>query len=181
MKKLFGCLVFFSLAGIARADLRNLPATLTTLSVTTATITNLVGTTTNDSANVGNFGQYVSSTSVGFISFPTTTQFGDLLSIQLTAGDWDVNLCIFGTANGATVTLIQSGISSTTGNSSVGLVNGDNANDVFIPTIATDSAGCISGVRLSLASTTTYYLKFSATYTVATPQARGRISARRVR
>ena len=51
----------------------------------------IVGTATNDSATAGNVGEYVSSAVTP--AYPitlTSTQYADVTSISLTAGDWDV-------------------------------------------------------------------------------------------
>lgn len=139
------------------------------------------GTITNDAAATGYMGEYVESKSASATNFPTTGTFGDAGSISLTAGDWDVSFLIQTLANGATVTTIAIGISSTSGNSSSGLAAGENQTIVSPPTSTTDSGGSIPSFRVTLASTTTIYAKIFATFSVATPQYKYRISARRVR
>lgn len=138
------------------------------------------GTATNDNAAAGFIGEYVSSV-VSAVSFPTTDNYGDLTSISLTAGDWNVSGSFLATINGATVTQVIIGISTTSGNSGTGLVDGDSSNRAIGPTATYDSSTFVPVLRVSLSATTTYYLKFRAQYTVATPRASGRLSARRVR
>jgi hypothetical protein len=143
------------------------------------------GTATNDSAAAGNIGQYVESV-VANISAGTTAQFFDLTSISLTAGDWDVSVLAILLANGATFTSLdyEVGFSTTSGNSSTGLAAGDNEYLTVSTAFATGSyiSAVIPPKRVSLASTTTYYLKvYTAVYTAGTPKLYGRISARRVR
>lgn len=140
----------------------------------------IVGTTTNDNAAAGNVGEYVSSFASA-TNLPTSGNYGDLTSISLTAGDWDISMNIYLTANGATLAFFTPGVSITSGNSSTGLTSGDNFNVYSGLTAITDLSSAIPGWRRSLASTTTIYLKYRAGYTVATPQASGRLSARRVR
>lgn len=164
--------------------------TVTTLTVTTGSIgaltsttsTVLKGTTTNDSAAAGNIGEIISSTISTPTNFPLTGVYGDLTSISVTAGDWDISGGVFQTANAATVTEVSMGISTTTGNSTAGLVGGDNRIDGIGAVTGTRNAGyVVASYRASLTATTTYYLKYESNFTVATPQAVGRISARRVR
>lgn len=138
------------------------------------------GTATNDSAATGYIGEYVESV-VSAVSFPSTGAYGDLTSISLTAGDWDVAATISSTPNGATVTTVIIGVSTTSGNSSTGLVFGSNAAYAALPNATNDAAGFIVAYRISLSATTTVYFKFRSSYSVATPKASGRLSARRVR
>lgn len=141
----------------------------------------IVGTATNDSAAASYIGERVSSAQ-GFVNFPTTAQYGDLTSISLTAGDWDVSAQ--GQAQVASATAMAAtrfGISTTTGNSATGLTAGDTQIEIQPPTTTSNSSGAIACVRMSLTGTTTVYLKYYATYLTATPAAAGRLTARRVR
>jgi len=142
------------------------------------------GTTTNDSAAAGYIGEYIELVTSTSQNFPTSTQYGDLnggaADISLTAGDWDVTVTFRTNLNSSTCTDVSCGISITSGNSTTGLVSGSN---LFLMAPPTSSYGTNMGFvyRVSLASTTTVYLKYMANYSAGTPQARGRISARRVR
>lgn len=139
------------------------------------------GTTTNDSAVVGWVGEYISSSSIVYGSVGTSTQYFDLASITLTAGDWDLSGVCYYRANGGTVVYNDCGIGTATGNSSTGLVDGDTSLEGPPSVAAYQTSLTIPGVRKSIAATTTYYLKGNVQYSVATPQFKGRISARRVR
>lgn len=151
-----------------------------TFSPTTAGI---VGTTTNNNTAAGNVGEYVESV-VGSTAFPTTSVYGDLTSISLTAGDWDVSANFLFLRNGCSINDMEIGISTVSGNSSAGLVAGNNdaryALTVGVTTLSQLSL-CIPVYRLSISSTTTVYFKFQGDYTVATPNGLGRLSARRMR
>jgi hypothetical protein len=138
------------------------------------------GTTTNDSAAAGYIGEYIESVIDTAQNFPTSTQYGDLTSISLTAGDWDVTETFRASLNSATCTDVSCGISVTSGNSTTGLVAGSN---LFLMAPPSSAYGSNMGFtyRVSLASTTTVYFKIMASYSLGNPQARGRISARRVR
>lgn len=140
------------------------------------------GTTTNDNAPVGGIGETQSSAITSTTNFPTSGQYGDLTSISLTAGDWLISVLLCATANGATVTQIDFGIGTSSGNSSTGLVEGDNESFFAgFPTALTDVGSSIPSWRASIASTTIYYLKYKASYSVAVPKAIGRITAVRIR
>lgn len=141
----------------------------------------VVGTTTNNSAAVGFVGEYISSAVSTPTLYPTSGQFGDLASVSLTAGDWILSGNIRQAANGATITDNFIGISVTAGNSSTGLTNGTNSFDTLPATATVDSCASIPSYRQSLSGTTTVYLKYSATYSVATPKATGIITALRTR
>ena len=131
-------------------------------------------------ATAGNVGEIITSGLIALTNFPTSTQWGDLGSIILTAGDWDVSVICKASANGATVVAWSAGIGTVTGNSATGLSDGDNAIFSSIPpTSIYDIPITIPSWRVSIAGSTTYYLKIKAQYSVATAQASGRISARR--
>ncbi len=197
MKKLFGCLFILACAGSARADLHpptiRLSSTLqagatffvssgtvVSFNASSATITHIIGTVTNDSGTVGSYGEYVSSAAPVLAPVPTNGQFGDAAAIVLTAGDWDVSANMAFKLNGATITLIFMGIGTTSGNVDPSCL-GDCSAEGFPPTAATNSSLAVPAYRISIASQTTVYLKVLSNYSVATPQIQGRISARRVR
>lgn len=115
-------------------------------------------------------------------NFPATTQYGDLATINVPAGDWDISGILCGFRNGATVTGMQVGVGTVSGNSVSGLVFPSDYLAGFAPTATIDPT-CITipSVRRVLTATSTpIYLKFRSDYTVATPIARGAIRARRV-
>lgn len=147
----------------------------------------LLGTNTNDSAATGFVGEYISSERTTNQAAGSTNVWVDVHAsgtgngITLTAGDWDVTGIV--TMSGAvTGTLFAIGIGTAANNSATGLVFG--VNYVETPTMSTAASGIGLSVptwRVSVASSTTYYLKALVAYTGGTPQLRGRISARRVR
>ena len=138
------------------------------------------GTATNDNAAAGYIGEYISS-SVSAQNVGTSNQYSDITSITLGAGDWDVSGMTDYVSNGATVTAIFFGFGTVTGNSSTGIVIGDNSTNILPATTASNNGGGISPVRYSLSTSTTIYFKQFITYTLATPLVYGRISGRRVR
>lgn len=141
------------------------------------------GTVTNDDAAAGYIGEAVRSYASGNNNFPASNAYGDLTSISLTAGDWDVSIVGRTSTNGASVTDYQFGISFTSGNSATGLDIGDNYAWRLFNTAHTGSFYYFSLplYRVRLTGTTTVYYKYYATYTSGPPVLTGRISARRVR
>lgn len=141
------------------------------------------GTNTNDSASAGYIGEYVESIP-GTVSFGSSSVFSDYTSISLTAGDWELTfLAQADPASVGTFTDWELGISTTTGNSTTGLVVGSNRT-VVMGSLNADTSGCLAGYRMSLSTTTTVFAKMSALYSGGTGAPRiigGRLSARRMR
>lgn len=143
----------------------------------------IIGTTTNDDATAGRVGEYVVSTAGG-VSAPTSTQFGDVTSISLTAGDWDITGLAYFSKSTATWTDVSLGISTTTGNSATGLTDGLNrlygswASSATTPVIFPVTVG---PYRLTFTGTTTVYLKMQFVYSAGAPVITGTLRARRVR
>lgn len=159
-------------------EVRKSDGTTFLLQVTNVNGTKIKGTTTNDSVATGYLGEYVESTVSSATNFPTTGNWGDLTSISLTAGDWLVTGSLQTNRNGATVTSVDIGISTSSGTSSSGLVMGTNDFEFPNPVAgAYDSSGYVPNYRISLSATTTVYLKYKAAYSVATLQAFGHIGA----
>lgn len=165
---------------------------VTTLAATTngtlATLTRAAGvavrgTNTNNSAAAGYIGEYVEATVIVYTAVPAANnQFGDLTSISLTAGDWDVTLVVQLNNNGATATVADIGISTTTGNSATGMAYGVNLIEMpWQAVAAADASMVIPSYRMSLNATTTVYAKNLVTYSAGTPRYKCCISARRVR
>jgi len=141
----------------------------------------ITGTTTNDNADAGNVGEVVLSSVTSPTNYPATGTWGDLTSISLTAGDWDIAGITQQTTPGTMTGETRIGISTTSGNSATGLTIGYNRLTFPNATATTDSGSSIPMYRLSLASTTTVYLKYFTEYTTGTPKAVGTIIARRRR
>jgi hypothetical protein len=141
----------------------------------------IVGTATNDSADALNVGEVVMSSITSPTNYPATGTFGDLTSISLTAGDWDIAAVTQQTTPGTMTGETRLGISTTSGNSATGLTIGYNRLTFPNATATADSGASIPMYRLQLSSTTTVYLKFFTEYTAGTPKALGTIIARRRR
>lgn len=143
--------------------------------------TSIKGTNTNDSAAAGDIGEYVESIAAA-VSAAATTQYSDITTISLTAGDWDVSMVMLVDGTGVTITGVwDGGISiGTAGNAfsdRVTASNGYNINPVAVPT----NAWIIPSWRVSISATTTARMKLRTVYSAGTPSAYGRLSARRMR
>jgi hypothetical protein len=152
-----------------------------TSTITPLSTAGIVGTVTNDSANAGSVGEYVSNTASGVALTTATT--ANVTSISLTAGDWDVTGAVAFVNTGgttsisaqiagisltsATFTPIPSGFGQASLQNTAAVIPGSNMS--LMPT------------RISVATTTTVYLIAQSTFTVSTMTANGFIRARRVR
>lgn len=154
------------------------------VSITSASITNLTGQVTGSPCPtcVG----YTASSVTTSINLPATTLFGDMVALTLTPGVWMLNA--FGTLNvnnSTTVSEITFGISTTAGNSSAGLVVGDNTADLSLSTTILGTSGTLFPLTVpayvvTITGNTTYYLKMECTYSSNQPKALGRLTALRI-
>lgn len=148
----------------------------------------VLGTTSNDSATVGQVGEIITSTvASGAAVALTTATPANVTSISLTAGDWDVaGLIDFLPAGTTSITQLNASVSLTTatlgtqpGGSGLGpdpTATVNQAANVPAGLVALD----IGPVRVSIAATTTVFLVAQGTFTVSTMSAYGTIRARRV-
>lgn len=140
------------------------------------------GVTDGSNAASGRVGQYIeASLAAGSATSLVSGTAKTVISISLTAGDWDVSGVVYYTTGGTTSTTAVSCATSTVDNTfpsdpdpSVYQYNGATVTNHFfrIP------AGL---KRYSLSSTTTVYLVTASNFTVSTTTAYGLIRARRVR
>ena len=144
-----------------------------------------IGSTTSDTAAAGIIGEPLEAL-INFtsrIGAGTTSQFKNMTSLSITAGDWDVWCTMSGSANSGTVTAYQVALSTYTGNTTSDHVFGDNTFTATNPTGVVGTADTVVTFykRISVSTTTTYYLKGLFTYSGATPAMYGYIRARRTR
>ena len=143
---------------------------------------NILGSDGTSPAAAGNIGEYIETVVSTATNFPTNNNYGDLGSIVLTAGDWDVSYILNCSLNSATMTFFEYGIGTTSGNSGAGLTRGVNAAVGPSPTAgATNDTRSIPSYRIRVTGSTTYYAKVAAGYSAGNPQYTGRMSARRMR
>ncbi|KWW37667.1 hypothetical protein [Cupriavidus metallidurans] len=146
--------------------------------ITPSQTAGIVGTTTNNSANAGSVGEYISSSPAG-ISLTNATAT-NITSISLTAGDWDVvGNIYFSTGAGDTMAAGRIGISTTSATqpaiplySALGLFSMGPSNEI---------SAIAPAQRISLSATTTVYLVATAFHSGGTLTGQGIIRARRVR
>ncbi len=156
-----------------------------TIVATTATFTGQLigkGTVSANNAATGYIGEYISTVTANYVPAIGSGFGNDYVNLTLTAGDWDISMCLDFAANGATVTNADGWIGTTSGNNTNGRTSGDTDAQVTPgPTAAGDVTVCVPNVRKNISATTTYYLKSIMTYSIATPNGYGRMSARRIR
>jgi hypothetical protein len=163
--------------------------------ITPDQVVGIVGTTTNNNAQVGSVGQYLCAqvTNGGSPSGCTTNSStpvsltngtaANVTSISLGAGDWDVRGEI-ATAPGATTTIstVSGWISTASATIPTGASQGIPWVFLSLPfTAGQGTALSLAPVRLSLSTATTVYLSAFAGFGTSTMGAFGWISARRVR
>jgi len=166
---------------VSSGTVSNLNATSlnsTTIAVTTITPTGIVGTTTNNNANAGDYGEFISSTVANVVL--SGGVFVNIASISLSAGDWNVTGQAIDVYNGNSASTWSMAVSVNSGNTTSDHVLGDNVLTGLPASSSTNSSLTVANYRLSLSGTTTVYLKISETGATLN-NGTGRISARRVR
>jgi hypothetical protein len=148
-------------------------------------IVKIKGTINNDAASAGDVGEEVNSVVSTYTNYTTTATYQNITSITLTAGDWDLSAFFTYNSNAATITAASNAefVVSTTTASASGATEGVNRS--YVPQAAllgtSKFSDSIAPYRVSIASSTTYYLNTQATFTVGNPQFVGSIRARRIR
>ncbi len=147
------------------------------------TVANLVPTATNDSAGAGKQGEYISASLLTASAVALTSSVAKtVLSITLTAGDWDVDASLITKPAGGTTTAFASASLSTATDTMVATLGTNN--DYGLIGVSGATTPCIvpvGSMRISLAGSTTYYLVATVSFAVSTMAAYGFIGARRVR
>jgi hypothetical protein len=142
------------------------------------------GVASNSSASTGNVGEVISANvSNGSPTSLTTGSPINLVSISLTAGDWDVWAQVnFVPAATTNITRIYSSISAVSGSPAVGpgQLADFGISAGFVPGSIFPSLS-ITPFQVQLNSTTPYYLVVNCTFTVSTCGAYGVLRARRMR
>lgn len=143
----------------------------------------LFGVVDGSSAESGVIGEYVFSYIApgAAVAAAATNTFGNITTISLTAGDWDVTG--IAVAAGAPVASNQTlgAVSLFSGNTTTDHQDGDNVIHAA-PANGNVAAMCvIPNWRVLITATTTVYLKLRTNYSASAPTLYGRISARRVR
>jgi hypothetical protein len=135
----------------------------------------IVGTTTNNSAQAGSFGEYVDSS---VTAATVNTSKTNVTTISLTAGDWDVS-AVVETTNGGVNAYIGCSISQTS--AAFGPAEGKDYVWGGLNVSAGIGFSSIPRLRVSLSATTTIYLVSQVPTADITGGVAGYISARRMR
>lgn len=149
--------------------------------ITPSSTAGIVGTTTNDNANAGSVGEFVSNFTLTTSATNNTPL--NATSISLTAGDWDVTGTVQTVPAGTTTTSYVIAAINTT-SATFPVISGSFSNFNQIPAITTAGVqnNLVSPVqRISLTTTTTVFLVTQVGFAVSTMSVDGFIRARRVR
>jgi hypothetical protein len=151
----------------------------TTGLLTVSSLNGIAGTPTNNNANAGSVGEYLTATTASTAATNATPL--NSASISLTAGDWDVQgSFVILPAGSTTISGFLGSLSTTSATHNATLGN----------LFAMQGVSFLAGqsqyfqtpvTRISLASTTTVYLVVSTSFSVSTCNVGGLIRARRVR
>jgi len=141
------------------------------------------GTGTNNSANVGYIGEFQSaSLAQGSATSLTNNVAKTIVTLSLTAGDWDVSGSFCISPAGTTITQLMATAISLTTNTFPATPDSSFNELAGVSTVAGAQVCIITGVaRISLATTTSVFLIGFANFTVSTNTGFGIIRARRVR
>ena len=154
-------------------------------SLTFSSTDGVIGSSTNDNANTGSVGEYVSSIIASPGSSISNNTNTDITSISLTAGDWDVWGNVGFTGNNATqITFVGGWTASSSATRPDPSLYADlsyKSTDAVVPYGQGSINFLVPKKRYSLASTTTIYLSVLSLFTVSTTTCYGAIYARRVR
>lgn len=152
--------------------------------VTIGTASKIAGTATNDSAASGIIGEEIISNQSTYTNYTTTATYQQIVTISLTAGDWDITAAGTFSGNSATLTTTANAIFlvGTVTASATGAVEGQSLLYIDQNIVgASKQSITIGPFRVSIASTTSYFLNTQSTFTVGNPQFVGFIRARRIR
>lgn len=142
----------------------------------------IVGFPTSGVGTVGDIGESTSSVLSGPAAINATNGvYVNIASVILTAGDWDVTgISVYQANSGTGLGRYTGSLSAFSGNTTTDQVTGDNS---FHGTEGAldDLPIAIPAWRVSIAATTTIYLKGQATFSGGVVGLYGRISARRAR
>ena len=144
-------------------------------------IKGIVGTITNDNAQAGSVGEFISSTVLlGSAVSLSTTVAANITSIALSSGDWDVHGNIaLAPGGGATATLLKGWTSTVSATNPTDPNNG--ADFVLQGNFTATQVMSVGIQRISIAAPTTIYLSALANFSGGSLSAFGFIGARRVR
>jgi hypothetical protein len=126
-------------------------------------------------------GALVTSTGISINAFGTGV-WGDVASITLDPGTWDVSCMCNCNMNGATMTgqAFTCGIGTASGTATTGLVTGDTMASARPPAAGYSTSGSVISKEYTVTVETTLYLKAVTYYSAGNPLFSGRIRARKI-
>lgn len=149
----------------------------TTITTISSTGTSSLGVTNASNASAGQIGEFVSSSVLGVTCGTSSSSTSNLTSITLTAGDWDISSVVvnYGAGNAVFGNFIAltNNANTSAGTRGVNLIWGTGNTSFGIGSCA------IPRYRVSISSTTTYYLQTYGSGSSDTYD--GYITARRIR
>jgi hypothetical protein len=129
---------------------------------------------------IGRIGEY-RETITGYISFPASGTWGDLGSIVLPPGHWNVGVHATADLNGATMTWFQIAIGEESGTNLTGLIEQENMSSSAQPPTTTGGQSLeMPSYRVKCSSDDSRYAKIYAIYSAGSPRIRGKIYAWRI-
>jgi hypothetical protein len=147
---------------------------------------NVTGDTTGTAPGSGLLGEKQETSISTFRSYPATGTWEDAggngNGISLGAGVWSISMQVEANLNGASAPTASYnvGVSTTTGNSSGGLVYGTNRMDHAAPTSINDTTATIAQYIVTPTATTAYYGKVRAVFSSGNPTYVFRLTAIRI-
>lgn len=154
----------------------NTPSVINTAGVT------VTGTNTNNSAAVGDYGEFITATAAPAAVALTTNTSANVTSVSLTAGDWDCAGAVNFTYGATTsITNLAGGASQVSATLPTQDNRFDSATAAQVPTAGAIGTYPIPMARQLLAGTTTIFLVAQGTFTVSTLAAGGTLRCRRMR
>ncbi len=156
---------------------------VTTGTIQPASTGGIIGTATNDSANAGSVGEYISSTVLIGAAVPVNSgASANVTSIALTAGDWDVHGNVWtNISTGTLPTALEGGISITSATLPTRPGGGASAQWAASSSGGSNIGLVVGAVRLLLSGAANVFLVASSTFTISSNTVYGFIGARRRR
>lgn len=125
---------------------------------------------------------YVQSTASVANYAITAGIWGDLTSLTLAAGEWDIMATVVYSNNGAgTAQSVSNAIGTASGTSLTGVTNGDNDSSGWLVSNTSGSVELATSFHVTPTSTTTYYLKSNVNSSITNVQVSYKMWARKVR
>lgn len=142
---------------------------------------NIKGTGTNGTAASGYYGEYVSSITTVFTNLATSDTFQNIVSLSLTAGNWQLCGGTVITLNAAvSVGQMDIAISSYSANTTTDHIVGFNQFPTRPTVSGADQAIIMPCIPYVNSASSTAYLKSKAVFVSGNPQVKGSITARRM-